>query len=64
MQEQELIDKIRQLPHDKQAEVEDFVEFLKHRDEDLRLTKSAARLSEEAFRQVWDNEADSAYDKL
>lgn len=64
MQEQELIDKIRQLPRDKQAEVEDFVEFLKHRDEDLRLTEAAARLSEEAFRQVWDNEADSAYDNL
>jgi hypothetical protein len=64
MQEQELIEKIRQLPRDKQTEVEDFVEFLKHRDEDLRLTQAAARLSEEAFRQVWDNEADSAYDKL
>lgn len=64
MQEQELIEKIRQLPLDKQTEVEDFVEFLKCRDEDLRLTQAAARLSEEAFRQVWDNEADSAYDKL
>lgn len=64
MQEQELIDKIRQLPRDKQTEVEDFVEFLKRRDEDLRLTRAAARLSEEAFRQVWDNEADAAYDKL
>jgi hypothetical protein len=64
VQEQELIEKIRQLLRDKQTEVEDFVEFLKHRDEDLRLTQAAARLSEEAFRQVWDNEADSAYDKL
>lgn len=64
MQEQELIDKIRQLPLEKQTEVEDFVEFLKRRDEDLCLTRAAARLSEEAFRQVWDNEADAAYDKL
>ena len=64
MQEQELIEKIRQLPSDKQTEVEDFVDFLKRRDEDLRLTQATARLSEEAFRQVWDNEADSAYDKL
>lgn len=64
MQEQELIEKIRQLPLDKQTEVEDFVEFLKCRDEDLRLTQAGARLSEEAFRQVWDNEADSAYDEL
>lgn len=63
MQEQELIDKIRQLPPAKQTEVEDF-DFLSRRDEDLRLTQAAVRLSEESFRQVWDNEADSAYDKL
>jgi hypothetical protein len=64
MQEQELIEKIRQLPPDKQIEVEVFVDFLKRRDEESRLTQSAAGLSEEAFRQVWDNEADAAYDKL
>jgi len=62
MQQQVLIEKIRKLP-EKQAEVEDFVDFLNLRDEDRRLTRAAARLSEEAFRQVWDNEADSAYDQ-
>jgi len=64
MQEQELIEKIRQLPPDRRTEVEDFVDFLKRRDEDLSLTQAAARLSEEAFREVWDNEAYAAYDKL
>ncbi|MEK6405988.1 MAG: toxin-antitoxin system, antitoxin component, Xre family protein [Acidobacteriota bacterium] len=64
MQEQGLIEKIRKLPPEKQGEVEDFVDFLTLRDEDSRLTQGAARLSEEAFRQVWDNEADSAYDQL
>jgi hypothetical protein len=64
MQEHGLIEKIRMLPPEKQAEVEDFVDFLNLRLEDRRLTKAAARLSEEAFRQVWDNEADSAYDQL
>jgi hypothetical protein len=64
MQGQGLIEKIRKLPAEKQAEVEDFVDFLNLRDEDRRLTRSAARISEEAFRQVWDNEADSAYDQL
>ena len=63
MQQQVLIEKIRKLPPEKQAEVEDFVDFLNLRDEDRRLTRAAARLSEEAFRQVWDNEADSAYDQ-
>ena len=64
MQEQGLIEKIRRLPPEKQAEVENFVDFLNLRDEDRRLSQAAARLSEEAFRQVWDNEADSAYDQL
>ena len=64
MQEEVLIEKIRQLPPDKRAELEDFVEFLNRRDEDRRLTQAAARLSEEAFRQVWDNDMDSAYDQL
>jgi hypothetical protein len=64
MQEQTLIKKIRQLPLDRQAEVEDFVDFLSRRDEDRRLTQAAARLSEDAFQRVWDNDADSAYDEL
>lgn len=64
MQEQGLFEKIRKLPPEKQAEVENFVDFLHLRDEDRRLSQAAARLSEEPFRQVWDNEADSAYDQL
>ena len=52
------------LPPDKRAEIEDFIEFLNYRDEDRRLTEEAARLSEDAFREVWDNDADSAYDRL
>lgn len=64
MQEHVLLEKIRRLPPDKRAELEDFVEFLNVRNEDRRLTEAASRLSEKAFRQVWDNEADSAYDKL
>lgn len=64
MQEHGLIEKIRKLPPEKQAEVEDFVDFLNVRDEDRRLTQAAARLSEDAFRQVWENDADSAYDQL
>jgi Protein of unknown function (DUF2281) len=64
MQEQTLMDKIRRLPPDKQSEVEDFVDFLSQRDEDRRLTNAATKLAEEAFRQIWDNEADAAYDHL
>jgi hypothetical protein len=58
-----LTDKIRNLPPEKVAEVEDFVDFLAQRDE-RRLTRAAAKLSEKAFRKVWDNPRDAAYDRL
>jgi hypothetical protein len=45
------------------AEVEDFVEFLAQRD-DRELTQAAAKLAEKAFRKVWNNRADAAYDRL
>jgi hypothetical protein len=58
-----LIRKIRSLPPERVAEVEDFVEFLSQRD-DRQLTQGAAKLAEKAFRKVWDNPADAAYDRL
>jgi hypothetical protein len=62
-QEQILIEKIRSLGPERIAEVEDFVDFLLTRDE-RRLSKAATKLSEEAFRKVWDNAEDSVYDNL
>jgi len=59
-----LMEKIRSLPPDKTAEVEDFVDFLARREEDRQLTWAAMRLSEDAFRKVWDNPEDAAYDQL
>ena len=64
MQDRELIEKIHQLPPAEQSQVMDFVDFLSRRDEERRLTQAAARLSEEAFRQIWENDVDSAYDNL
>jgi hypothetical protein len=58
-----LIHKIRRLPPDKLAEVEDFVDFLEHR-KDRRLAQAASRLSKGSFSEVWDNPDDAAYDKL
>ena len=57
-----LIDKIHSLSPEKVAEVEDFVDFLRQRDADQRLTQAATRLSEGAFREVWDNPDDADYD--
>ena len=39
------------------------MDFLSQR-EDRQLTQAAAKLAEKAFRKVWDNPADAAYDRL
>lgn len=62
--EQVLIDKIKQLPPQRMAEVEDFVDFLRSREVEQRLTRAAAKASEASFAQVWDNDEDAAYDRM
>lgn len=59
-----LFEKIRALPEEKIAEVEDFVDFLRTKNVDARLTQSAAKLSEHALSKVWDNEDDAEYDRI
>jgi hypothetical protein len=59
-----LIDKLEALPPERIAEVEDFVDFLKQRDQDRQLTRTAAKAAEPAFAKVWDNPDDAAYDAL
>ena len=63
-QKRTLIEKLDQLPPERVAEVEDFVDFLRSRDQDRSLTQTAAKASETSFRQVWDNTDDAAYDQL
>lgn len=62
--EQTLIDKIKQLPPQRVAQVEDFVDFLRLREDELRLSRAAASASEPAFAAVWDNDEDAAYDRM
>ena len=62
--EAELLDKIRTLPADKIAEVEDFVEFLQQKTEASQLTSAVSSLAEPAFKKVWDNPDDADYDQL
>jgi len=64
--EQKLLEKIKRLPPEKAAEVEDFVDFLSQRESDREreLARAATRLSEDAFAKVWDNEDDADYDRL
>jgi len=59
-----LIEKIKQLPPQRMAEVEDFVDFLRAREDEQRLTQAAASASEASFAAVWDNDEDAAYDRM
>ena len=59
-----LVEKIRQLPAEQVAEVEDFVDFLRERREERNLVLAAAKASEASFAQVWDNRDDAVYDQL
>lgn len=58
-----LLDKLRELPPDRLAEVEDFVDFLCQKEE-RRLLGSVTSLSQASFARVWDNPEDAAYDQL
>lgn len=59
-----LIEKIKQLPPQRLAELEDFVDFLHLRESDQRLTQAASQLSQPSFNAVWDNDEDAAYDQI
>jgi hypothetical protein len=62
--DQVLLEKIKQLPPQRMAEVEDFVDFLRAREGEKGLTLVAAKASEASFAQVWDNDEDAAYDRI
>lgn len=64
LREHDLFEKILSLPEEKVSEVEDFVDFLRQRQEDRLLVDAAARLSEDALRKIWDNPDDADYDRL
>ena len=62
--DQVLFDKIKQLSPQRLAEVEDFVDFLRTRENQQQLLLAAATASEASFAQVWDNDDDAAYDRM
>jgi hypothetical protein len=63
MSDETLIEKIRSLPPEEVAKVEEFVDLLRTSDDRL-LVRAASKLSEDAFARVWDNPDDAAYDRL
>ncbi len=61
---QALIAKLNALPTDRLHEVEDFVDFLRSRDQDRALFRAASAASEPAFAAIWNNPEDDVYDAL
>lgn len=61
---QQVLQKLQSLSPQRIAEVEDFIDFLKLRDEDRLLTRAAQAASERSFDRVWDNPDDAEYDRL
>lgn len=62
--EQALLEKLKALSPERVAEVEDFVDFLHTRGDMQQLSRAATKAAEPAFRKVWDNPDDAAYDRL
>ena len=62
--EQTILEKLRQLPPERLAEVEDFVDFLRTREGDRALTQAAQQASEPPLAKVWENADDADYDRL
>jgi hypothetical protein len=62
--EEQLLAKIRRLLPERVSEVEDFVDFLRLRDDERQLTRAATQVSEAAFARVWENPDDADYDQL
>jgi hypothetical protein len=61
---QSLIEKIRALPAERIAEIEDFVDFIRLREQERALTRAAAETTAPAFAVIWSNPDDDVYDAL
>lgn len=63
--EQTILQKLRHLPPERLAEVEDFMDFLAHHQAEQRgLTQAGSQLASPAFARVWDNPSDADYDRF
>jgi hypothetical protein len=59
-----LIRKIEALPDERIAEIEDFVDFIRLREQERALTRAAAAASASSFAAIWRNPEDDIYDAL
>jgi hypothetical protein len=56
--------KLQTLSQERITEVEDFIDFLKQRDESSQLTRNAMKLTEPLLSNLWNNIEDAEYDQL
>lgn len=61
---EQVIEKLKALPPERIAEVEDFVDFLRQRSDDRQLIQSAMQMAEPSLQKIWDNLDDATYDVL
>jgi hypothetical protein len=59
-----LIEKIKALPAERIVEFEDFVDFIRLREQERALTRTAAAASTPAFAAIWGNPEDDVYDAV
>ena len=59
-----LIQKIQSLPPERVVEVEDFVDFIRLREQERALSRAASAVSEASFATIWNNPEDECYDAL
>jgi hypothetical protein len=60
----QVIQKLQALSPERVTEVEDFIDFLSHRDSARGLTRAAMAATEPTLDSIWDNPDDAAYDRL
>ncbi|HET9680135.1 MAG TPA: toxin-antitoxin system, antitoxin component, Xre family protein [Gammaproteobacteria bacterium] len=56
--------KLKLLPPERVAEVEDFIDFISQRRTSQALTQAAQATSEPVLEKIWGNKADAEYDQL
>ena len=56
---EQLANKLQTLSQERITEVEDFIDYLRQRDEDQRLTKLAMNASQSTLNTIWDNADDA-----
>ena len=61
---QALIEKIKALPPERIAEIGDFVDFVRLREQDRAVARAAAATSAPPFAAIWSNPDDDAYDAI